>query len=219
MKSTALATARSFAIAFTAVFGLSHPLAAQETPAAVRVQLSPLSGVWQQPQREAAAEIVPRNASRLSAETSGVLQRWTADVGTRVQRGQVLAQIDPRDAELAVQRARAALQASDARLKLDLVNDHLAGKDVAAAGKAAWFAQREADDGCALLAATLYAAKQLPAAEVWRRARVAIDGNKPRTAQQAVVLVAPQASAEMAASAKGTKKKAKAEPKSTRKKK
>lgn len=118
MKPAALAIALSFALAFTALCGLSLPLAAQETPAAVRVQLSPLSGVWQQPQREAAAEIVPRNASRLSAETSGVLQRWTADVGARVQRGQVLAQIDPRDAELAVQRARAALQASDARLKL-----------------------------------------------------------------------------------------------------
>jgi soluble lytic murein transglycosylase len=78
-----------------------------------------------------------------------------------------------------------------------LMADHLAGKDVAAAGKSAWFAQREADDGCALLSATLYAAKQLSAADVWRRARVAIDGNKPRTAQQAVALVAPQAGGEM----------------------
>jgi soluble lytic murein transglycosylase len=72
-----------------------------------------------------------------------------------------------------------------------LLADHLNGKDVAAPGKSAWYAQKDADDGCALLAATLFATKQLPAAEVWRRARVAIDGNKPRAAQQAVALVSP----------------------------
>lgn len=99
------------------VAALATPLQAQEN-ASPRVEVSPLRSVWQQPQREAAASVVPRNASRLSAQASGVLQRWTADVGAIVQRGQVLAQIDPRDAELAVERARAALQASDARLQL-----------------------------------------------------------------------------------------------------
>ncbi len=80
-----------------------------------------------------------------------------------------------------------------------LTADAVTGKDVADAGKAAWYAQKDADDGCALLAATLYASKQLPAAEVWRRARVAIDGNKPRAAQQAVALVSPPSSADITA--------------------
>ena len=41
-----------------------------------------------------------------------------------------------------------------------LLTEHLAGKDVRDAARAAWFAQRDADDGCALMAATLVEAKQ-----------------------------------------------------------
>jgi soluble lytic murein transglycosylase len=43
-----------------------------------------------------------------------------------------------------------------------LLVDHLGGKDVREAALAAWLAQREADDGCALMATTLYEAKVLP---------------------------------------------------------
>ncbi|HEX7436484.1 MAG TPA: lytic transglycosylase domain-containing protein, partial [Caldimonas sp.] len=70
-----------------------------------------------------------------------------------------------------------------------LLVDHLQGKDVREAAPAAWLAQREADDGCALMAATLYDAKQLSAATAWRKARVSIDANRPRAARQAVLLV------------------------------
>jgi RND family efflux transporter MFP subunit len=82
------------------------------------VNVARLDSVWVQPEREAPASVVARNVSRLSAETAGTLLRWTADVGTTVKRGDVLAQIDPRDAELSVQRAQASLDASNARLKL-----------------------------------------------------------------------------------------------------
>jgi len=78
-----------------------------------------------------------------------------------------------------------------------LLADHLAGKDVRAAARAAWFAQKEADDGCALMATTLYAAKLFTLPEAWRRARVAIEANRPRTARQAALLVSPQAAAEV----------------------
>jgi soluble lytic murein transglycosylase len=40
-----------------------------------------------------------------------------------------------------------------------LIVDAQAGKDVRAAGLAAWLAQKEADDGCTLLATTLFDAK------------------------------------------------------------
>jgi soluble lytic murein transglycosylase len=70
-----------------------------------------------------------------------------------------------------------------------LLADHFDGKDVRSAGRAAWLAQREADDGCNLLATTLYEARQLKEDDVWRRARLAIDANKPRTARQAATLV------------------------------
>ena len=81
-------------------------------PARTSVGVARLDTVWIQPEREAPAHVIARNESKLSAEVSGTLLRWTADVGAQVARGQVLAQIDPRDAELAVQRAQAALDAA-----------------------------------------------------------------------------------------------------------
>ena len=64
-----------------------------------------------------------------------------------------------------------------------------AGKEVRDAALAAWFAQRDTDDACALLAATLTDAKQFSAADAWRRARFAIDAGRPRAARQAAALV------------------------------
>ncbi len=107
-------------------WGLLPPVAQAQADAAASaprteraaVGVARLDAVWLKPEREAPASVVARNESKLSAETSGILQRWTADVGAQVKKGQLLAQIDPRDAELAVERARAALNASNVRLKL-----------------------------------------------------------------------------------------------------
>ncbi|MGK2897645.1 MAG: transglycosylase SLT domain-containing protein [Burkholderiaceae bacterium] len=70
-----------------------------------------------------------------------------------------------------------------------LLVEHQSGKDVREPALAAWLAQRDADDGCALLAATLTDAKQFGAADAWRKARVAIDAGRPRAARQATALV------------------------------
>ncbi len=67
--------------------------------------------------------------------------------------------------------------------------DHLGGKDVRDAALSNWLAQRDADDGCALLAATLFDAKLFTTADVWRKARFAIDAGRPRAARQAAVLI------------------------------
>jgi soluble lytic murein transglycosylase len=77
-----------------------------------------------------------------------------------------------------------------------LLADHLAGKDVGAAAKAAWLAQKEFDEGCSALAAQLVEAKQLSSADLWRRARLAIEANRPRAARQAVALISPLLAAE-----------------------
>jgi soluble lytic murein transglycosylase len=74
-----------------------------------------------------------------------------------------------------------------------LLVDHLGGKNVHEDALPAWLAQRDADDGCALMASTLYDAKQLSAASVWRKARHAIDAGRPRAARQAVQLIGPGA--------------------------
>ena len=75
-----------------------------------------------------------------------------------------------------------------------LLTEHLAGKDVLDAARAAWLAQRDADDGCALLATTLTDAKLLTQADAWRKARAAIEASRPRAVRQAVALIGPAAS-------------------------
>ena len=76
-----------------------------------------------------------------------------------------------------------------------LLSEHLSGKDVRDAAREAWFAQRDTDEGCALMAATLVEARLFTPADVWRKARLAADGNRPRAVRQAVALLgAKQAS-------------------------
>jgi soluble lytic murein transglycosylase len=70
-----------------------------------------------------------------------------------------------------------------------LLTRHLDGQEVVDAARAAWFAQRDADDGCALLAATLVDAKRFTTADIWRRARLAVDAGRPRVARQAAALI------------------------------
>jgi len=72
-----------------------------------------------------------------------------------------------------------------------LLTQHLDGQDVRAAGKAAWHAQRDLDDGCNLLATTLREAKQLADSEVWHEARLSVEANRPRAARAAVALINP----------------------------
>lgn len=66
--------------------------------------------------------------------------------------------------------------------------DHLAGRPVAERAREAWLAQREADDGCHLLARTLLDDGVLAADDVWRKARLAVERNLPRVARQALEL-------------------------------
>jgi soluble lytic murein transglycosylase len=77
-----------------------------------------------------------------------------------------------------------------------LLAQHLAGNEVRDAARGAWFAQREFDDGCQLLASTLYAAKRFVAKDAWAKARLAVEANRPRVARAAVALVDPAAAGE-----------------------
>ncbi len=56
-----------------------------------------------------------------------------------------------------------------------------------------WMGQRDADDGCTLAAGHLIEARRLPASDAWRKARLAVEGNRSRAARNAVQLVAPEA--------------------------
>jgi soluble lytic murein transglycosylase len=70
-----------------------------------------------------------------------------------------------------------------------LLVQHQGGQDVTEAARAAWFGQREADDGCQLLARTLVEDKRLQPDDVWRRAQLAVEANRPRAARAAVALL------------------------------
>ncbi|HEY1229513.1 MAG TPA: lytic transglycosylase domain-containing protein, partial [Ramlibacter sp.] len=61
-----------------------------------------------------------------------------------------------------------------------------------------WLAQRDLDDGCTLAASTFSAddgpvRHRIGTSDVWRKARIATEANRPRVAASAVELVAPQA--------------------------
>ena len=75
---------------------------------------------------------------------------------------------------------------------------HLAGLDVSAQLKPLWYALRDADDGCSYLAARLFEKRKLAEADIWRKARLAMDSNRPRAAAKAVEIVAPEATATVA---------------------
>lgn len=64
----------------------------------------------------APATVVARNEASIAAEVSARVVAVAADVGARVRRDDVLVRLDPRDAELAVARARAGVAQAQARL-------------------------------------------------------------------------------------------------------
>ncbi len=66
--------------------------------------------------------------------------------------------------------------------------------DVADEALRLWYAQREPDDGCAYVAEHLHAGRQIQALDLWRKARIAMDANRPRAAQVAVDIEAPRLS-------------------------
>jgi soluble lytic murein transglycosylase len=87
-----------------------------------------------------------------------------------------------------------------------LVAEHLtaqhAGRAPTSAFKAraleAWHAQRDLDDGCQLLATTLFDDKVFSADDAWRRARLMAEANRPRAVKAAAALAAPVLAAQVA---------------------
>jgi soluble lytic murein transglycosylase len=70
--------------------------------------------------------------------------------------------------------------------------------DVAEEAKRLWYSLREADDGCTYVAEHLHSGKQINGLDLWRKARLAMDANRPRAAQAAVDIEAPRLSQQVA---------------------
>ncbi|KAF1046188.1 lytic transglycosylase domain-containing protein [Xylophilus sp.] len=62
-----------------------------------------------------------------------------------------------------------------------------------------WYALRDADDGCSYAAGQFYTAGRLEPDDIWRKARLAMDANRPGAARRAVEIVAPDALPQFAA--------------------
>ncbi|MET0310841.1 MAG: transglycosylase SLT domain-containing protein [Burkholderiaceae bacterium] len=56
-----------------------------------------------------------------------------------------------------------------------------------------WLSQREADDGCLQAATRLIEGRLMQKDDAWRKARLALEANRPRAASAAVKIVAPDA--------------------------
>lgn len=101
------------------VFALAAlPALAQQPPQAAAVTARPFAEVALQPLREAPAQAVSLNESRLSAEVTATVAEVAFDVGQVAPKGAVLIRLDARDYALAVAKAEAALESSRARARL-----------------------------------------------------------------------------------------------------
>ena len=83
-----------------------------------RVSIQPLRDLVIFTERDAPATAISRNESRISAQVSAVVEQIPVQVGEVVKQGTILVMLDPRDYELAVNRAEASLKSVAARIKL-----------------------------------------------------------------------------------------------------
>lgn len=98
-------------------WALALSLSAWALPA-LAWEAKPLGEIALYPQRAAQAQVVSLNESRLAAELSARVVSLPVEPGQSIARGAVVARLDCRDYELAVQGARAAMQAAEARARL-----------------------------------------------------------------------------------------------------
>ncbi|MDZ7595429.1 MAG: efflux RND transporter periplasmic adaptor subunit [Thiobacillus sp.] len=84
----------------------------------VSIKSRPLAELAIHPQREASAQVVSLNLAKLASELAARIEQIPVEPGQRIAKGAVVAQLDCADAQIAAQRTQAALESSQARLKL-----------------------------------------------------------------------------------------------------
>lgn len=86
--------------------------------AQVQVRTATVASLQRADSQRAPAEVIAPHRSVIAAETTATVKRVLADVGAGVARGDVLVELDPVDAELALARADAELAAARAQAEL-----------------------------------------------------------------------------------------------------
>ena len=144
-------------------------------------------------------ELSHRLSEAAAPEVDAFYQRWSGTyVEDRLRNDWLL--------ELGRRRDWASFAADHPRFRMNddrevacyaLLAQHLAGKDVREPARIAWFAQREPDDGCTQLAATLLDAKAFTPADAFRKTRLAMDAGRVRAARQSMALVSLAAASQL----------------------
>jgi soluble lytic murein transglycosylase len=136
-------------------------------------------------------ELTNRIVEVQPAEFAAFAQRWSGTyVEDRLRNDWLLELVRRRDREnFAAEYPRFRMNDDREVTCFALASDQLSGKDVRDAAITAWMAQKDADDGCAFLAATLVDAKVLAPADVWKKVRTSLYAGRPRAARQAAGLL------------------------------
>ncbi|MCE1190669.1 MAG: lytic transglycosylase domain-containing protein [Acidovorax sp.] len=161
---------------------------AQLLPAARGHALEPWAAYW---------ELKLRLAEASPQEIQAFLQRYAGTYQEdRLRNDWLLLLGQRRDwAQFAEQHAQYRMSDDREVRCYALLIDHLRGTATAALPddvRSTWYALRDADDGCTHAAGELYSAKKLSALDIWRKARLGADANRPRVVRSAVEIVSPE---------------------------
>jgi soluble lytic murein transglycosylase len=161
----------------------------QLLPQAKGHALEPWAAYW---------ELKARLNDASAQEVQGFLQRWAGTYHEDRLRNDWLQLLGQRRdwAQFAEHHAQYRMQDDkEVRCYALLIEDikGTASPNVGDEVRRLWHSQRDADDGCAHAAAELLAARKLSALDVWRKARLAVEANRPGVARKAVEIVAPDA--------------------------
>jgi RND family efflux transporter MFP subunit len=99
--------------------GKSTPVQPQKEPPPRPVTLTPVQARDLERVINVTGTLAPREQSTLSTKVAGRLQQLNVDIGSVVKKGDVLARVEPRDFELGLQQAAAALAQARAMIGLD----------------------------------------------------------------------------------------------------
>lgn len=162
---------------------------AQLLPAARGHALEPWAAYW---------ELRARLEEATPPEVDAFLQRWAGTYQEdRLRNDWLLLLGQRRDWERFAEHHPRFRMGDDREVRCyALTIEHLKGSAPADAGEQVlsnWYAQRDADDGCAYAASELLAGGRIKPIDVWRKARLAAEANRPRAVRRAVEIVAPEA--------------------------
>ncbi len=160
---------------------------AQLLPAARGHALEPWAAYW---------ELKARLSDAQPAEIQSFMQRYAGSYQEDRMRNDWLLLLGQRRNWAQFAEQHPSFRMSDDREVrcYALLIDQIKGTAPATVGddvRSNWYAIRDADDGCTHAAGELYGYKKLSALDIWRKARLGVEANRPRVVRNAVEIVSP----------------------------